>query len=302
MTLDERAARIARRQHALLARRQALDIGFTPKQIRTRLHRGQWVEIRRGVYLVGAAPPSWEQSAMAATLAVDDCWISHGSAAKLLGFRHAPQVGGIEVVSPYGRHRDLPGIVSHRSRILVAADVTRHKLIPVTSVARTIVECSGRLDVKRTGKLIDDAMRADPLALERTRACFARLAGGGRRRLRAVRGALSARLPGYDPGESDPELLVLRAIIRAGLPMPEQQHRVTIGGKRFRIDLAYPEWKIAIELASWAWHRGRESFDDDRARAADLVAEGWRVLEVTDRHTEPDIARWVSGVLLHAAA
>ena len=165
MTLDERAARVARRQFALLLRRQALDMGFTPKQIRTRLDRGQWTEIRRGVYVGGGAPPSWEQTVFAVTLAVGECWISHGSAAKLLGMRYAPQLDAIEVVRPYGHHRNLEGVLAHRSRLLVPADVTRHKRIPVTSVARTIVECSGRLDVKQTGQLIDDAKRNDPLAL-----------------------------------------------------------------------------------------------------------------------------------------
>ena len=302
MELDARAARVARRQYGLLLHRQALAIGFTPQRIRTRLARAAWAEIRPGIYVVGGVPPSWEQTLCAVTLPFGDCWVTHGTAAKHLGFRHAPQVDGIEALRPYGKSTRMEGVILRRTRVLVPADVTRHKRIPVTSVARTIVECSGRLDVKQTGQLIDDAKRNDPLALEHVRACFARLAGGGHRRLRSAKAALSYRLPGYDPGESDPELMTLRAILRAGLPIPVQQHRVRINGKRYRIDLAYPELKVAIELQSWQWHGGREAFDDDKARSSDLVADGWRVLEVTTRHSDADIARWVSGVLMHAAA
>lgn len=302
MEAIERVVRLARRQYGLVTHQQCLDLGMAASTIAERLASGAWRLERYGVYVVGGVPPSWEQTLCAVTLPFSDCWITHGTAAKHLGLRHTPQVGGIEALRPYGKSRRLDGVILRRTRLLVPADVTRHKRIPVTSVGRTIVECSGRLDVKQTGQLIDDAKRKDPLALEQVRACFARLAGGGHRRLRSVKEALSFRLPGYDPGESDPELLTLRAIIRAGLPIPVQQHRLTLGGKRYRIDLAYPELKVAIELQSWSWHGGREAFDDDKARTADLVADGWRVLEVTTRHSEADIARWVSGVLLHAAA
>lgn len=302
MERNARAARLARRQYGLLSHLQALTLGYTPRAIRTKLARAVWVEIRRGVYLINGTPPSWEQALLAVILRFDDCWISHGTAARLLDLPCAPQIDAIEVLRPYGSFRRLEGVTAHRSRLIVPADITRHKGITVTSHARTIVECSGRLTIAQTGRMIDHAKRKDPRALEDTRACFARLAGGGRRRLRSVRGALAFRLPGYDPGESDLELVTLRTIIGAGLPIPVQQHRVVMYGKRYRIDLAYPELKIAIELQSWDWHGGREPFDDDKARTADLVAHGWRVIEITSRHTAEQIIRWITDTLAFAAA
>lgn len=302
MDLDVRAARVARRQYALLTAAHARRLGFTDEMIRTRLARAQWFEIRRGVYVIGGAPPSWEQSLCAVTLPFDDCWISHGSGARLWELRNAPEIGLIETLRPYGHRRNVEGVRDHRSRIIVPADLDRHRGIPVTSRARTIVECAGRLTMAQTGKMLDDANRKDPSVLEDTRACFARLAGGGRRRLRTIRSALALRLPGYDPGESDLEIDALRTIIGAGLPIPVQQHRVVMYGKRDRIDLAYPELKIAIELEGWEWHGGRESFDDDKARTADLVAHGWRVLEITSRHTRDVVIRWITDTLAVAAA
>jgi hypothetical protein len=302
LELLARAARQARRQHGLLTHQQALALGFTPDRIRTLLARGAWREIRRGVYVVGGVPPSWEQTLRAITLPFDDCWITHGTAAKLRDLRHAPQVGRIEALRPYGKSTRLDGVTLRRSRIIVAADVTSVRGIPVTSAARTIVECSGRLDPKRTGQLIDDVMRGNPIALELVRACYARLAGGGRRRLQSIRAALGARLPGYDPGESDLEIDTLREIMAAGLPIPVQQHRLVLNGQRRRIDLAYVTEKIAIELMGWDPHRGREAFDDDKARTGELVADGWRVLEVTSRHAPADYLRWITGALAHATA
>lgn len=300
MEVIERVVRLARRQFGLVTHEQCLALGMAASTIADQLASGAWRMERRGVYVVGGVPPSWEQTLCAVALPFDDCWITHGTAARLWEMRHAPQVDAIEALRPYGKSCRLDGVVLRRSRIIVPDDVGRHRRIPVTSRARTIVECSGRLTVKQTGKLIDDYKRQDKLAIERVRACFARLAGGGRRRLQSVTAALCFRIPGYDPGESDLELSTLRTIIRAGLPIPVQQHRMVLDGKRVRIDLAYPSERVALELQSWDWHGGREAFDDDKARIADLVADGWRGIEITSRHTADQIVRWISGALAHA--
>lgn len=294
MRLDSKAARIARRQYGLLTHAQALALGYSISEIRTHLHTGAWAEIRRGVYVIGGVPPTWEQTLAAVTLGYDDCWISHGTGAKLLRLKHVPQIGAIEILRPYGKHRRLDGVIEHRSRIITPADVTRAKKIAVTSIGRTIVECSGRLTPTQTGEMIDDAKRRHPNAVEETRAAFARLASGGRRRLRSVKVALSLRLPGYDPGESDLELRALRILLAAGLPMPVQQLRIVLNGQRRRIDLAYPDLKIAIELLGWEWHGGRAAFDADHARANELVAIGYRLLQITSEASDEDIVRWVT--------
>jgi hypothetical protein len=294
LRLDSKAVRLARRQHGLLTHAQALALGYSISEIRTHLHTGAWAEIRRGVYVIGGVPPSWEQTLAAVTLGFDDCWISHGTGAKLLGLKHPPQLGGIEIVRPYGKHRRLDGVIEHRSRIITPADVTRVRRIPVTSIGRTIVECSGLLTPKQTGEMLDDAKRRHPNAIEETRAAFARLASGGRRRLRSVKEALAHRIPGYDPGESDLELRTLRTLVAAGLPMPVQQLRIVLNGQRRRIDLAYTDAKVAIELQSWEWHGGRAAFDADHAKANELVSIGYRLLQITSDASDADIVRWVT--------
>lgn len=294
MKLHTRAARVAHRQYGLLTYTQALDLGYSRSQIRTNILTGAWVEIRKGVYIVGGVPPSWEQTLLAVTLGFDDCWISHGTAGRLLTLKHAPQIDGIEILRPYGKHRRVDGVVEHRSRIITPADVSRMSRIPVTSIGRTIVECSGRLTPRQTGEMIDDAKRRHPQALEETRAAFARLASGGRRRLRGIRSALALRLPGYDPGESDLELRAIRVLVAAGLPTPVQQLRITLNGQRRRIDLAYPTEKVAIELKGWEWHGGRAAFDADHARGNELVAIGYRLLQFTSETSDGDLVRLVT--------
>jgi hypothetical protein len=297
----ERVVRLARRQYGLVTHEQCLRLGMKASTIAERLADGSWRQERVGVYVVGGVPPAWEQTVLAVTLPYEDCWLTHGTGAKLWGLPNAPEIGTIEALRPYGRSLRLAGVTLRRSRIITPADATRHKRIPVTSIGRTIVECAGRLTVAETLKNIDAAVRRDRRHLEATRAAFARLASGGNRRLLAIRAALGLRLPGYDPGESDLELRSLHALTGAGLPMPVQQLPVTLHGKRYRIDLAYPDLKIAIELLGWEWHGGRAAFDADHARANDLVSIGYRLLQFTSAMSDDDLVRWVTDTIELAA-
>jgi very-short-patch-repair endonuclease len=48
-----------------------------------------------------------------------------------------------------------------------------------------------------------------------------------------------------------------------------------------RVDLAYPERRVVIELDGFGPHSGRESFCRDRTRQNQLVLLGWTVLRFT---------------------
>ena len=64
-----------------------------------------------------------------------------------------------------------------------------------------------------------------------------------------------------------------------------------LDGKKYFIDLAYPDELVAIEVDSWEHHgRVRSAFDYDRSRANALVAHGWSVLHFTSRMSDDEIA------------
>jgi very-short-patch-repair endonuclease len=104
-------------------------------------------------------------------------------------------------------------------------------------------------------------------------------------------------LAGYEPGDSDLEMRFVRAIVAAGLPEPELQHRVVVGSRRCRIDIAYPDLRIAMEIDGWEHHRSRTAFDEDRARANDLVVAGWQVLRFTSTMSNAQAVASVAGAL-----
>ena len=87
-----------------------------------------------------------------------------------------------------------------------------------------------------------------------------------------------------DPkSESPMECRVRVDVVRAGFPVPVSQHEVW-DGHRFvaRLDLALPEWKVAVEYDGW-----NHADDDRRGRDVErndaLRRLGWIVITVTAR-------------------
>jgi very-short-patch-repair endonuclease len=87
-----------------------------------------------------------------------------------------------------------------------------------------------------------------------------------------------------DGSAASPQESRLRArLMLAGLPRPQSQVNVFDGSGRFvaRLDLAWPELKVAVEYDG-LWHAGSpEQIHADRRRLNALVGLGWTVLHVT---------------------
>lgn len=166
----------------------------------------------------------------------------------------------------------------------------RSTLLPLSDCA--LLEPQ-RLRILRPGRACADLLRRLPLAeavvvadavqrerlqtLEQLEVELAAQAG--------LRGIVQARrvLQLSDPrAESPPESRVRLALVLAGLA-PVPQHVVVDARGRFvaRVDLAFPELRIAIEYDGRAVHEREDVFARDRQRQNALVAAGWVVLRFT---------------------
>lgn len=97
-------------------------------------------------------------------------------------------------------------------------------------------------------------------------------------------GGIRAALPRVRGGvESPKETETRMLLVDAGLPEPEIQHVVRIAGRAIaRVDLAYPQWRIAIEYEGDGHRTSREQWRTDIRRQRDLEAAGWIVIRVTE--------------------
>lgn len=76
--------------------------------------------------------------------------------------------------------------------------------------------------------------------------------------------------------ESPMESRVRVVLVLGGLP-PLVQYPVVVNGRSYRLDLAYPAQRVAVEYDG-AGHRLQAQARRDLVREADLAAAGWRVL------------------------
>jgi predicted transcriptional regulator of viral defense system len=137
---------LAAAQHGVFARQHAIDLGLTDAMIHRRVRVGRWERLFAGVYRVSGSQPTWRQLLLATCLAWGPGTVgSHRSAAalrRLSGFAS----GVVELTVPRDRRRrSLAGIV-HRPRSLPPVDIETVDAIPVTTVARTLLDVAGVVD------------------------------------------------------------------------------------------------------------------------------------------------------------
>jgi hypothetical protein len=299
----EPVALVARRQHGLFTWRQAFVAGLSEQQLRTRLQRGEVLRVRRGVFVVAGAPPSYAQSVLAALLATErEAWASHRTAAKLFQLQ-VPEPAGIDVLTGGSARMRLEGVEHHRSNQLRDRDVASCDGVPVTSVARTLIDCAPFLRGRALAAAFDDARRRKLTTypeLDDAHRFIDRGRRTGRHLVRPVRPVVLDR----NPGGSQRELDVLGALAAYGVPLPEQQVRVDLpSGPRF-LDYGYPLLKLGLEFDGYEEHGLiRSTFDDDRDRDAELLLAGWWILHFTSRTTAKVLAdRVLRAIDLRAAA
>ncbi|MBG0815581.1 DUF559 domain-containing protein [Planomonospora sp. ID82291] len=185
----------------------------------------------------------------------------------------------IEVVVPPGTTMRPRAGVSVRHAALAPGEITAIRGVPVLTPLRLA------FDLARTGPDLTEAVVAvDALARTRRRRHFAPAAlletAARHPRQRGVR-----RLPEVvelsDPlAESPMETRLRLLLVRAGLPRPVSQFEICeeTGLRLARVDLAYPDAKLAIEYDGDN-HNGR--WMKDVLRQNQIFAEGWRLRRYT---------------------
>ena len=304
--MDRRIIELQQRQLGLLTRRQAHAAGLTDSTIETKVRNREWRIIRRGVYAGAAVKPSYAQAVLAAILAVDGpAWASHLTAGALRALK-TPAPDGIHLLTPYDVRVRLAGVVQHRTKVLPPRDVGEAGGVPATSPARTLVDCLPWLGTQGFAKAVDDARRRNLLTYDELDRCHHAIDRGprtGRHLVVPGRPVVIARATGQrHAGGSERELDVLDILERAGVPLPQQQHEVTIDGRTYVLDYAYPEPKIVLEWEGFAEHGlVYETFHGDRPRNNRLRLAGWLLLQFTAESTEHDIVGDVTAALVRRA-
>lgn len=271
---ERRLAAVAEPQHGVFSHRQLRELGLGRSGIARRVRTGKLRRVHRGVFYAGHGPITRLGRFMAAVLAAGPgAALSHRSAAVLWALlRSAPAQPEVTVPRNGGRGHD--GITVHRSP-LTPSEITVHDGIPVTTVARTLIDLADVVSRRALERAFDQAE-------------IKRLDCTGLRVLPNRRGAplLAAVLNDHQPGttmtRSELEEAMLVLCREAGLQPPEVNHHA----EENEVDFIWRPQRLIVETDGWATHGTRRAFERDRARDADLVVAGWRVLRITHRRLQ----------------
>ncbi len=277
--VDAVVNRFAAGHQGLFTRQVAVDAGATDRMVDRRLAAGRWVRVGAGVYRLAGVPVTWRQRALGACLvAGPGAVLSHRSAAVLWdvsGFRPGP----LEITVPSGRSGRCSLATVHRSTQLPPGDRTTRDHIPVTRPGRLLIDLAAQVSPAALEEAVDDTLCRRLVSLDEMVLRIANL--GGRRGVSTLRTVVDAWTPDSLPANVA-EMRVIRTLLDAGLPKQIAQYEIWHDGCFVaRVDLAYPEQRLAIELDSFRWHAGRAPFRSDRLRGNRIAAVGWRVLRAT---------------------
>jgi very-short-patch-repair endonuclease len=205
---------------------------------------------------------------MAAVLACgSEAALSHSSAAALWELGVAWN-GAIEVTSPV--EHQCHGVIAHQSRTIAPEHITLRAGIPVTTVARTLIDLADVLTDSVLARAVNEAQVRYRVPL----APLVKDAAGrrGAPRLRAI----LERSAGA-PTRSVLEDTFLALIESERLPRPEVNQRV-IG---YEVDMLWRGQRLIVELDGRRFHDHPRAFERDRERDADLAAAGFSVVRLT---------------------
>lgn len=278
----------ARAQRGLVTRKQLERLELKEPAIRWALESGKLVRVFRGVYRFRLVPVTWEQRALAATLfSGGGSALSHWTAARLWKLPCAGQGAQNRIhLSALKRRPSLPGdfVVHQPTRAFVPFTVDT---LPVTRLARTLVDLAGELSVAALEQTLDAAHL----------------------RCRSLQGWLEEEVEGlkpkHTPGlsallellklrrgvstESPLETRIRRRLRERGIEEDQLQHEVRDAqGVIMRVDFAWGAEKVALHGDGYRWHADRKQFDRDHEQRGRLAAADWTSLSVTWTTVERD--------------
>ena len=131
------------------------------------------------------------------------------------------------------------------------------------------------------------------------RATIDQYARPGRTGVSVAREAVKLIMIGDRPADSVLEFRFHIGPARHGLPPYRYQHEVRIGSrKKYRIDFAYPEVKLAVEVDGAEKRLSAESLAYDNARANQLTLAGWTFMRFMWAEIQNEPARVAGEILM----
>ncbi len=258
------------RQAGVVSLAQALACGISRSTVHRRVRDGTWVLLHPGVYLVGGHRLTDEARVRAAWLWAggEPVAVTGPAAAYWHGMLdRAPAV--VELTIPSARRlRPQPGTAIRR-RDLSYADVMGTR--DLWLAAKPLAALETAVALPDGSQFLDRALQQD-VRFPTLYRCYCRNLG---RHGSAAAGRMISSAA--DRAESAAERLLVRILREGGVTGWVLGHPFG----PYRIDLAFPAQRVAIEVDGWAWHVDAVRFARDRRKGNAITRGGWDLLRYT---------------------
>lgn len=273
----------AQKHHGLITVAQATQLGCPPSVFERRVMKGELERVLPGVFRIAGTPETLEHQTLALCI-----WggagaaASHSTGARILRLDGAPD-NGIHVVSTTHARRLPPWAhVHHVSR--PAVGVREIAGLRVTPPWRILLDMGAEVALQDLRRPFINAISRRLATLPQMNWAVKTYGGYGHPGTSAVRRLILECIElgmVKPPAESELEALLYALVDGSDLPKSLRQYRIWDGKRWRRLDLAFLEFLVAVEVDGWGTHGSWESFQDDRRRDALLSALGWITLRFT---------------------
>ena len=289
-TLTRSLNDLARHQHGVLTRRQLLEGGITPAQLRTRLGR-EWRLILRGVVLLSNGLPSEQQRLVAAQLfAGPQSWLAGPTAAALHGIGDLSVINPIHVLAPAPLRSRTHAWVVVRNTTLLDEPLHLRGPLRFSCPARAAVDAAAAApsDEQARAVLVSAARSRRARMSDLLHWVLARGQVGSRRLHEGLALAASGAW-------SLPEADLLRLLSASSVlpePWANPELRDAAGNRLTTPDVWLDDVALAVMVHSRKWHAGDLQWETTVEHDSDLQAVRVVVVGVTP-HSIRARPRWV---------
>jgi Protein of unknown function (DUF559) len=178
------------------------------------------------------------------------------------------------VTAPTAR-RARTAIRLHRARFLDARDTTTHEQIPITTIARTLLDLAATVPPHRLERALAQAHHLQ--LYDHTAIADVLARANGHRGTADLAAATAQGDPKWTAGDFEARFLAL--VRTAGLPEPLVNEPLDAPDHgHIRPDFYWPAHALIVETDGWQTHGTRTAFKADRRKDAALTAAGYTVM------------------------
>lgn len=279
-------------QAGVVSLAQAVTCGISASTVRRWVGEGRWRRVRPAVFLVGGHRYTDEARVRAVALWAGPQGVITGPAAAYWHRMLEQAPAFIDLTVPAGRKPKPPAGVRLHRRDLDPADVRQR--LGVRVAARPFAALETAVALPDGSVFLDRALQKHVPFAEVYRAYCRNMGRPG--------SAAAGRLlvAAADRADSAAERLLVRLLREAGIGGWVLGHPLG----PYRIDLAFPAQRVAVEVDGWAYHVDPERFRNDRRKGNFITRSGWDLLRFTwhGLHTQPaESLREITDTLARAA-